>query len=255
MTPVSGTRPDRADELAHIRVLGVRVDAVTEQSFLEIVRTWVAERTPRQVVTINPEFVMLARRDPQFAAVLEGADLATPDGVGVVWAARRQGLAIPGRLGGMDAALPLARQCAQYGHSLFLLGAHDGVADLAARRLQGLVPGLAIAGTYSGSPDPCRDDEIAAIIGAVQPDILMVAYGAPAQDLWIARNKDRLQVPVSIGVGGTLDYLAGIRRRAPALLQRLWLDWAFRLATQPWRWRRMLAIPRFIWAVFRDNGS
>ena len=88
-------------------------------------------------------------------------------------------------------------------------------------------------------------------VRAAAPHVLLVAYGSPHQEFWIARNKERLGVPVSMGVGGTLDYLAGRQRRAPALLQRLWLDWAFRLAAQPWRWRRMLAIPRFIWAVLR----
>lgn len=90
-------------------------------------------------------------------------------------------------------------------------------------------------------------------VRAARPDVLLVAYGAPAQEFWIARNKERLGVPVSIGVGGTLDYLAGVQRRAPALLRRLWLDWAFRLVTQPWRWRRMLTIPRFMWAVLREG--
>jgi len=93
-----------------------------------------------------------------------------------------------------------------------------------------------------------------ALLRRTRPDVLLVAYGSPAQDFWIARNKARLAVPVSIGVGGTLDYIAGVQRRAPAVLRRLWLDWAFRLVMQPWRWRRMLAIPRFIWAVWREQS-
>src|SRR2546430_1134082 len=125
------------------------------------------------------------------------------------------------------------------------------VAAEAAWRLQQQVPGLTIAGAYAGSPDPRADEETVARVRMAAPDVLLVAYGSPHQEFWIARNKERLGVPMSMGVGGTLDYLAGRQRRAPALLQRLWLDWAFRLAMQPWRWRRMLAIPRFIWAVLR----
>lgn len=255
MTPVKATVASSAEAFQHVRVLGVRVDVVTEAAFLTLVARWVAKRTPRQVVTINPEFVMRARANPRFAAVLEAADLATPDGVGVIWAARRKGVRIAERVGGTDTALPLARQCAALGHSLYLLGAAEGVAAEAARRLQNQIPDLRIAGTYAGSPDPARDDDIVARVRAARPDIVWVAYGSPAQDFWIARNKERLGVPVLIGVGGALDYIAGVRRRAPALLRRLWLDWAFRLVTQPWRWRRMLALPRFAWAVLSEDKS
>jgi N-acetylglucosaminyldiphosphoundecaprenol N-acetyl-beta-D-mannosaminyltransferase len=251
MTPVGTTTLNDRATLPHVRVLGVRVDAVTEAAFLALVARWAGDRRPRQIVTINPEFVMRAHDDARFAAVLEAADLATPDGVGVIWAARRQGLRLPERVGGASVTLPLARQCARLGHRLFLLGAAEGVAAEAACRLRQQVPDLVIAGTYAGSPDPRADEETVARVRAAAPQVLLVAYGSPHQEFWIARNKARLGVPVSMGVGGTLDYLAGRQRRAPALLQRLWLDWAFRLATQPWRWRRMLAIPRFIWAVLR----
>jgi N-acetylglucosaminyldiphosphoundecaprenol N-acetyl-beta-D-mannosaminyltransferase len=226
---------------------------VTEAGLLDLVARWVGEGVPRQIVTINPEFVMRARADARFAAVLAAADLATPDGVGVIWAAHRRGVHIPERVGGADVALPLARQCARLGHRLFLLGAAEGVAAEAARRLQRQIPGLEVAGAYAGSPDLRADDETVARVQEAHPDVLLVAYGAPAQEFWIARNRERLGVPVSMGVGGTLDYLAGVQRRAPALLRRLWLDWAFRLVTQPWRWRRMLAIPRFMWAVLRED--
>lgn len=236
-----------------VRVLGVRVNVVTEAAFLARVAQWVEERMPRQVVTINPEFVMRAHDDARFAAVLEAADLATPDGVGVIWAARRQGVHMSERVGGADMALPLARQCARLGHRLFLLGGAERVAEEAARRLQQQIPGLIIAGTFAGSPDPRCDEETVGRVREGRPDIVLVAYGAPAQDFWIARNKERIGAPVLMGVGGTLDYLAGVRRRAPALVRRLWLDWAFRLLTQPWRWRRMLALPRFALAVVRES--
>ncbi len=242
-----------AEGAQHVTVLGVRVDVVDQAQFLGHIAAWVAERRPRQIVTINPEFIMRARSDPAFKAVLDTADLATPDGVGVIWAARRQGVRIKERIGGADMALPLARQCASLGHRLYLLGAAEGVATEAARRLVRDCSGLCVAGAYAGSPDPRHDDELVARIKAARPDVLLVAYGAPAQDLWIARNKERLDVPVSMGVGGTLDYVAGVHRRAPAIVRRLWLDWAFRLVTQPWRWRRMLAIPRFVWAVWRSG--
>ncbi len=240
--------------LQNVRVLGVRVDVVTEQEALDLMACWVAEGRPRQVATINPEFVMRARANPPFAAVLDASDLATPDGVGVIWAARRQGVYIPARVGGSDITLPLARQCARLGHRLFLLGAAEGVADEAARRLRRHIPSIMVD-AYSGSPDPAADAETVARVRAAHPDIVLVAYGSPKQEFWIARNKEAVGAAVSIGVGGAVDYLAGVQRRAPALVRRLWLDWVFRLVTQPRRWRRMLAIPRFIWAVLRERSN
>src|SRR2546421_1786472 len=248
MTPVGTTTLNDRATPPHVRVLGVRVDVVTEAVFLALVAQWAGDRTPRQVVTINPEFVMRAHDDARFAAVLEAADLATPDGVGVIWAARRQGLRVPERVGGASVALPLARQCAQRGHRLFLLGAAEGVAAEAACRLQQQVPDLVIAGTYAGSPDPGADEEAVARVRAAAPDVLLVAYGSPHQEFWIARNKERLGVPVSLGVGGTLDYLAGRQRRAPALLQRPWLGRGLPPATQPRRRRRAPGPPRGHWA-------
>lgn len=196
---------------------------------------------------------MTAQVDRAFASVLEQADLAVPDGVGILWAARRQGVRLRQRVGGADVVLPLARQCAALGQRLFLLGAAGGVAEQAAHELCRLAPGLQIAGAFAGSPRPEHDAALVARVRAAEPQVLLVAYGAPAQDMWIGRNKERLGVPVSMGVGGTLDYLAGVQRRAPAIVRRLWLDWAFRLITQPWRWRRMLALPRFAWAVLREG--
>jgi N-acetylglucosaminyldiphosphoundecaprenol N-acetyl-beta-D-mannosaminyltransferase len=90
-------------------------------------------------------------------------------------------------------------------------------------------------------------------IRATRPDVLFVAYGAPKQDLWIAEHRDALGVPAMIGVGGAFDHLIGVRKRAPAWVQRLNLEWLFRLITQPWRWRRQLALPRFVWAVYRER--
>ena len=249
-----------AATLPHARVLGVRVDVVTERGLLDLVARWVTESRkgtgsrPRQVATINPEFVMRARANPRFAAVLEAADVATPDGVGVIWAARRGGARIPARVGGADIALPLARQCARLGHHLFLLGAAEGVAAEAARRLGEQIPGLHVD-AYPGSPAPEADAETVARVRAARPDVVLVAYGSPKQEFWIARNKEEVGAAVSIGVGGAVDYLAGVQRRAPALMQRLWLDWAFRLVTQPRRWRRMLALPRFVWAVLRESRA
>ncbi|MGH2391295.1 MAG: WecB/TagA/CpsF family glycosyltransferase, partial [Chloroflexota bacterium] len=128
---------------------------------------------------------------------------------------------------------------------LFLLGAGPGVAEAAGAALRSHYPTLTIAGALAGSPRPCDEAAIGAAIRSARPDILLVAFGAPAQDLWIARNRSALGVPVAIGVGGAFDFLAGRIPRAPGWMRRLGVEWFYRLARQPWRWRRMIALPRF----------
>jgi len=208
---------------------------------------------PHQIVTLNPEFVMLAQHDGAFRAVLEAADLALPDGVGLLLAARFLGTPLRGRATGVETTLALAARAAERGMSFFLLGAAPGVAEEAAARLVSLAPGLRIAGTYAGSPAPEEEAEIVERIRRAAPDFLLVAYGAPQQDLWIARNLQRLGVPVAMGVGGTYDYISGRAPWAPATWRRLGLEWLHRLIHQPWRWRRMLALPRFAFAVLASR--
>jgi N-acetylglucosaminyldiphosphoundecaprenol N-acetyl-beta-D-mannosaminyltransferase len=117
------------------------------------------------------------------------------------------------------------------------------------------IPGLLIVGTHSGSPAPEEEDSIVDLVRTSGAHILFVAFGAPQQDLWIARNLARSGAVVGMGVGGSFDYLAGTARRAPRWMQERGLDWLWRLVQQPWRWRRMLALPRFAWAVLREGRS
>jgi len=234
---------------AHLRILGIRVDNVTTPEVLDLLERYIAERRPRQIVTVNPEFVMAARRDATFRAVLEAADLALPDGQGLLWAARVMGSRLRERVCGSDIVPAVAALSARQGYRLFLLGAVPGVAERAAEALTARNPGLQIAGTYAGSPAVEEEDTIVAMIRAARPDLLFVAYGAPRQDLWIHRNLQRLDVPVCMGVGGTLDFVAGVATRAPYWMRRAGLEWLHRLIRQPWRWRRMMVLPKFAWLV------
>lgn len=228
---------------------------VVEQDVIDVVRERLQGKLSTQIVTVNAEFVMIARKNPRFRAVLAHAVVATPDGAGVVWAARRKGSSITRRVGGSDLIWSLSRQAAADGHKIFLLGAGEGVAAAAARKLQDEIPELAIGGTYAGSPNPALEDSIVDLVRMSGAQILFVAYGAPHQDLWIARNLARSGAIVGMGVGGSFDYLAGTARRAPVWMQDLGLDWLWRLIRQPWRWRRMLVLPRFAWAVWREGRA
>jgi N-acetylglucosaminyldiphosphoundecaprenol N-acetyl-beta-D-mannosaminyltransferase len=232
-----------------LSILGVRVDAITFDQALNRIERFIVSGSSHQIVTVNPEFVMAAQSDGEFRRIINSAALALPDGVGILWASRRLGEPLPDRIPGTDLVERLAALSAERGYRLFFLGAMPGVAEAAVQALRQRYPGLVLAGTHGGSPRPEDEQVIVAQVCAARPQVLLVAYGAPAQDHWIARNLDRLGVPVCIGVGGAFDYLAGVYPRAPSWLRRLGLEWLHRLITQPWRWRRMLALPRFVWQV------
>lgn len=237
-----------------ITILGVRIDDVTEDEAIGTLATFLAEARPHHVVTVNPEFVMEAQANPTFRMALAQADLATPDGFGLLIAARWQGTPLRGRVTGVELTLRLAEFAARWGYRLFLLGAAPGVAETTAAVLQQRCPGLIIAGCFAGSPHPRHEPFLGQLITHARPDILLVAYGHPAQDLWIARNQPNLQVPIAIGVGGVFDYLSGRVPRAPQWLRRLGMEWAYRLYYQPQRWRRIInAVPRFLWAILRQQ--
>jgi N-acetylglucosaminyldiphosphoundecaprenol N-acetyl-beta-D-mannosaminyltransferase len=236
-----------------VYILGVRADRVTRQQALDGMEEIIARRCAskdelpcQQIVTVNPEFVMAAQRNRLFREAINAAALVLPDGTGVVWAARYLGRPTPERVTGTDTLTALAHRCASAGYRVYLLGAAPGVAEEAADRLRQMAPGLQIAGTYAGSPAPDEEDAIIERIRAAQADVLCVAYGAPAQELWIYRNLARLPAAVAIGVGGAFDFLSGRQKRAPRLMQRMGLEWLFRLYREPKRWRRILvAVPIF----------
>jgi N-acetylglucosaminyldiphosphoundecaprenol N-acetyl-beta-D-mannosaminyltransferase len=229
-----------------VTVLGVPVHDVTYAEAVAAIAAVITRGGRAQVTTPNPEFVMRARCDSAFRRVLQESWLNVPDGVGLLLAAWLQGRPLREQVRGTDLIEALARHGAPHGWRFFFLGAAPGVAELAAARLAERHPGLVVAGTYSGSPRPEDDTATVAAVQAAAPiDILLVAYGAPGQDLWISRNLPRLDVRVAIGVGGAFDFLSGRVRRAPAWMRRAGLEWLYRLIRQPWRWRRQRVLPVF----------
>ncbi|MFN8633619.1 MAG: WecB/TagA/CpsF family glycosyltransferase [Chloroflexota bacterium] len=235
-----------------VHILGVRVDDVTYDEAVSSIEGWIAagragNPTPHVVTTPNPEIVMQARRDPAFQALLAGTALNVPDGVGLLLAAKLQGRRFRDHVRGTDLVHRLAALGARSGHRWYLLGAADGVAQLAADRLQAQYPGLTVAGAMPGSPHPTDDPATWAAIRAAGPvDLILVAYGAGNQERWLDRSLGPLGIPVGIGVGGVLNFLSGQVARAPGWVQRLELEWLHRLIVQPWRWKRQLQLPLFV---------
>jgi N-acetylglucosaminyldiphosphoundecaprenol N-acetyl-beta-D-mannosaminyltransferase len=232
--------------IASITILNVPIHQVTIPETLAQIGRFLQTANLHQIATVNPEFVIAAQKDPEFLTVLRQADLCIPDGIGLLWAARIMGQRLPERVAGSELVYHLAELAAEKGHPLFLLGAAPGVAEAAAAVLQKRYPALIIAGTYAGSPDPAENNAIVQRINDSAATLLFVAYGAPKQDKWIARNKENLTtVRAAIGIGGSLDFITGRSVRAPQWMQRLGIEWLHRLYHEPWRWRRMLALPQF----------
>ncbi len=251
----SPSPPQPRNKRSSARILGIEVDRITYSEWMDQIDDWV--RTGQRlhhVCTTNPEFLMIARTDPNFRHILKRADLCIADGVGLLWAAKLLGRPLPERVTGSDGVPRIAAEAAQRGWRLFFLGAAPGIADRAADILQQQHPGLQIVGTFAGSPSPDEEDAIVERVNASKADILFVAYGAPVQDAWIARNSPRLQVRMAMGVGGSFDFIAGIVPRAPAWMRQRGLEWLYRLIRQPWRAGRMLRLPRFVLAVLQEQG-
>ena len=205
-----------------------------------------------RIITINPEGVMLAQKDDEFRAAIESADIVTPDGVGILWAAKKLGKPMPERVTGIDLLIEIGKMAATKGLSIYFLGAKDNYAQLAAENLQKNCTGLYVAG-YDNGYFRDREPAVIANIVATNADILIAALGMPYQEKWLASHAENFPGMLLVGVGGSFDVLAEKVKRAPALWQKLKIEWLWRLFSEPSRIPRYMAIPRFIRAVNRQR--
>ncbi len=239
-----------------ITVLGVRVDDVTMAEALAQVDDFMQESRLHQIVTVNPEFISAAQNDAAFSSALATSDLNLPDGANLLRAAQLQGTPLRERVAGTDFVWYLCGLAATMSWKVFLLGGRGGVGGQAATRLQARYRNLKIVGMFEGSPDAREEAEIISRINESGAEILLVAYGAPAQDVWIQRHREQLKnIRVAIGIGGAFDFIAKKIRRAPKLMQDLGLEWLFRLVLQPWRARRQWALVIFTLKMFRQTRA
>lgn len=223
-----------------VRVDGLEFDDVTmEEATMRIVALAKLRDRPRYVCTGNLDHLAIAAEDAEFHAAYENADVVVADGAPVVWLSRLSGTPLKERVAGSDLFWTLGRASAEHGVTLFFLGGVEGAADAAKKVLEERHPGCRIVGTYcppfatfstAEEQDRIRDE-----VKKAAPDILLVAFGAPKQEKWIAKNKDRLGVPIAIGVGGSFEMASGMLKRAPVWMQRAGLEWAYRFAQQPRR--------------------
>lgn len=236
-------------------ILGCEVHMLSIQQCLMCIADMIAKKDICHVITLNAEIVYKAQNNQQLLQIINGADLVTPDGIGIVWAGRRLGYDFKERVSGIDLLMHLCEAAPARGWRIYLLGSAPGIANAAAQRLIERFPGLVICGIHHGY---FNNDDIPALLADISqsyPDILLVSLGAPKQELWINTYKYDLAIPVSIGVGGSLDVIAGIKQRAPGWMIKMNLEWLYRLLAEPSRWRRQLVLPKFVMMVLRTKNK
>lgn len=231
-----------------VEAFGVRISPVSMQEAIEKIEGFIQSQKPHHVVTSDANAILRAQEDEEYAGILRRAALITPDGFGVVWGARLMNLPVYERVTGVDMVTGICERAAAKGYSIYILGSEPGIAATAAEKLCERFPGLKVAGTQHGfwQKEGVSEEEIVARIRDAKPDVLFVAFGIPAQEKFIARHFEALNVPVSLGVGGSFDVYSEKLRRAPEAVQRSGMEWLYRVWQEPWRWKRMGYVPRFM---------
>ena len=238
--------------LEKVEILGVNVNSLTMAEAVETVKNFIEKGERRLIATANAEMIMRATYDVELKTILNAADLVVPDGAGTVWAAGYLGHPMPERVAGYDLSQELMRLAPSKKYKLYFFGSAPGIADLAKAKAEKWYPGIDIVGTRNGYFSAEDEQSIIADIKAKRPDILLVALGVPKQEKWLYTHLDELNVPVSIGVGGSFDVMAGVMKRAPLWMQKAKLEWLYRGLKQPSRIGRLMALPKF---VFKVMGS
>lgn len=214
--------------------------------------SWLEQRLSQHlgthVVTLNAEMAILAQENAELAAVVCKADVVVPDGSGVVLFVRSQGKKID-RCPGIELAESLIRSAAQNGWRVFLIGGGVGVVENVVSIWDKKLPGLKIVGQHHGYFDSTQEQTICEQLQTIQPDLVLVGLGVPRQEFWIQTQRSLCPHATWIGVGGSFDIWSGTKERAPKWMRDNNLEWVYRLYQEPWRWRRMLALPYFVWCV------
>lgn len=228
-----------------IDIMGIPVDNVNMQEAMEKVFSFLDADKNHMLFTPNAEIMMAAIKDKRLGDILRAADLIIPDGAGVVLASRIIGRPLKEKVSGFDLCRNLFIQ-QKRPLKVFLLGAKPFVAEEAASRIQEANPLIKITGTHDGYFTEQQDPEIISRINGSGAELLLVALGAPKQEMWISKYKEQLKVKVCIGVGGTIDILSGKKEAAPDFFRNNGLEWLYRLYQEPKRFGRMMALPKYI---------
>ncbi|OPH51355.1 N-acetylmannosaminyltransferase [Paenibacillus ferrarius] len=256
MSSTSTTIPPEsaaASAIPKVRIYGVPVSKMGMDQTVAYLTKAIEQRQPHQVITANPIMVMAAQDDPAYLSMMQRAELIVPDGTGVVWASGYVGQPVAERVPGYDLLHRLMKAGEPLGWKVYLLGASNEVIQAAADKLRASYPGIQLVGVRDGYFSDAQDAEVIQDIIDAAPDLLFIGRSAANQEPWIGKYKHQIGVPVMMGVGGSFDVLSGKLKRAPVLFQKLRLEWFYRLLQEPWRYKRMLLLPKFAIKVMRDK--
>lgn len=232
-------------------ILGLSVDILP--NYPQWLAAQISQKRGLHVVTLNAEMTMQARQNPELAHIIQQANLVIPDGAGVVMHFRLRGRNID-RCPGIEMAASLIEESVQQQPwSFFFYGGAPGVTDLAAQKWQQKLPDVNIIGTQNGYISGEELDHFCQQLQQLQPQVIFVGLGVPRQEFWIAEHRHLCPNSIWVGVGGSFDIWAETKTRAPSWLCNNNLEWVYRLYQEPWRWRRMLALPHFAWCSFMDT--
>lgn len=264
-------------ELNTVKIAGLNLISTSEERLLGFLASRITRGQKTFVVTPNPEFLVFARHNPWFKKILNKADVAIPDGIGLVWASRflaprakQKGLTsrpvIKERISGTDLMEGLCKEAAGRGWKVYLVGGKPGVAKKTLTVLKKRFPGLQgwaksgpklelVTNHWSPITEKKITNKIIQEINAKEPNLLFVAFGMGKQEKFIWDNWEKLNVKLAMGVGGAFDYLSGTIPRPPKWSRKVGLEWLYRLLRQPWRWKRQLALIEFVWLVIKEKVS
>lgn len=232
-------------------VMGIQFDNVTMGEAIAKADVLLKEDRCHYCITPNAEIAYDAMHNPELLDIINHADLVLPDGAGVVLGAKILKTPLKGKVAGVDFADQLLHLLANEGKSVYLLGSKPGIAELARDKMLEKHPGLTVAGLADGYFQD--EQEVINRINLCHPDVLFVCLGAPKQEQFMARHQKELQVRLMIGLGGTLDSFAGTVKRAPKWMIKLQMEWLYRLIKEPRRFKRMLRLPKFVWATVKKR--
>jgi N-acetylglucosaminyldiphosphoundecaprenol N-acetyl-beta-D-mannosaminyltransferase len=238
-----------------VEIVGIEIDNVNMDEAVGILAEYLDMNICSMVFTPNSEILLEAVKNRELEDALKGGQLVVPDGIGVVIASRFYGTPVKERVGGFDLMMRLMEIADSKGKSIYLLGGKPGVAEEAAIKLTEKHSGLVIAGTRDGYFGIDDEEKIISEINNSNADVLLVALGVPKQENFIYKNRDELKVRIAMGVGGSLDVLAGKVKRAPEFYQKAGLEWFYRLMKEPRRIGRIMRLPKFIALAFFDARS
>jgi N-acetylglucosaminyldiphosphoundecaprenol N-acetyl-beta-D-mannosaminyltransferase len=236
-----------------LEILGCRLDAIDADEATARILALARQADGAQVVTLGTEMVVYAQHDARFRATVNACALSLCDTVGLLAVARWRGAPLRDRVTGVELVGRLCAGAAAAGLPVYFLGGASGAAADAAATLKARFPGLVIAGARDGFFAQSESADVAAAIAASGARLLFAGMGSPRQEYWLAEHVRQTGCGVGIGVGGSFDVIAGRVRRAPAFVRRVGLEWLYRLIKEPHRWRRQLALPRFVWLVALDG--